>query len=228
MVYAIKTEDFEGPLDLLLTLIENQKLDVCKISISLVTNDYLKIIANMKQSSEDVADFLVVASRLLYFKSKSLLPTTANEIEEEIDDLEQQLKEYQKFKQASKELEDILKKGKTVFAARGNQALPPVFKGPENVTIDDLLKILIDLISKLPENDRETRLEPKVSLQEKISLLRKMTAQKKKINLREIFRRSGTKTEIIVIFLAVLELVRTKEVGLIQKTNFGDLILKKL
>lgn len=228
MVYAVKVEDFEGPLDLLLTLIENQKLDICKISISLVTNDYLKIIANMKQSSEDVADFLVVASRLLYFKSKSLLPTTANEIEEEIDDLEQQLKEYQKFKQASKELEDILKKGKTVFTARIKPDLPPIFKGPENVTIDGLVKILIDLISKLPEGDKETKLEPKVNLQEKLALLRQVITEKKKINLREIFRHARTKTEIIVTFLAVLELVRKKEVSLIQKTNFGDLILKKL
>ncbi len=95
-------------LDLLLSLIENQKLDINQLSISTVTDQYLAIIAELDQSSEEIADFLVIASKLLYIKSKALLPTIPSEEEDEIEDLEKQLVEYKKYKEAAEEFDKIL------------------------------------------------------------------------------------------------------------------------
>ena len=97
-MYAVKIEHFEGPFDLLLQLIEGEKLDITQISLGKITDEYLEHLNDLDARSHDVAEFLVIASRLIYIKSKAIIPTlpTAEE-EEEIEDLENKLREYKKF-----------------------------------------------------------------------------------------------------------------------------------
>ncbi|MFA5584913.1 MAG: segregation/condensation protein A [Bacteriovoracaceae bacterium] len=229
MAYKIKTKLFEGPLDLLLNLIESRKLDINQISISSVTNEYLTIIAEMKKSSEEIADFLVLASRLLYIKSKALLPVITSEEQEETDDLEEQLKEYKKFKEVSLELEKILSQEQIIYPVKGPESSNEVFLPPKNITLENLINILMEVLKKIPEEKEiEKKLEPKISLQEKLIFLREAVAKNKKISFSELLKKTKSKIEIIVTFLAVLEMSRTREILLIQKTNFSDLILKKI
>jgi len=112
---TVITKQFEGPLDLLLNLIEKEKLNICQISLAKITNTYLEEIQKIDASSENLADFLIVASKLLYLKSRAILPVLSPEEEEEIEDLEAQLKEYKKFKELSNQFSEILGKNQRSF-----------------------------------------------------------------------------------------------------------------
>ncbi|MDD5693364.1 MAG: segregation/condensation protein A [Patescibacteria group bacterium] len=228
-MYKVELEKFAGPLDLLLQLIENEKLDVCELSLSKITDTYLTELKKMDKSSEELAEFVVIAAKLLYVKSKGLLPSieTAEE-EQEIADLEAALLEYQKYKEAAKTFEQILEKNMRSYS---RQAVPEkviLFSPPKDVNRQKLFEILAKLLAKNEIKPEEEIIKPvKFSLEEKKGEISRMI-HKGKVSFTSLFKRSTTKAEIIVTFLAILEMVKQKEIVVSQNKNFADFSLSRV
>jgi segregation and condensation protein A len=226
--YEIISEQFSGPLDLLLGLIEGRELDITKISLAQVADDYLRYVRqNQGINPEEMADFLVVAAKLILIKSKVLLPNM--EIEEE-GDLEVQLKLYKEFLEASKLIEAMIKKKKfSLSREKLPVGIEPEFNPPKNLNsskMAQIFRIVIDRLEpliKLPERT----VRRVVNIEEKIRHIRDYLVSKIQTTFRELVGR-GDKAEAIVSFLALLELVKQRTVELNQDEMFGDISIKKV
>jgi len=231
LMYKIKTNKFKGPLDLLLQLIEKNKLEITEISLAEVTEQYLENLAELKKHEvEDLADFLVVAARLLLLKSKALLPFLQSE-EEEVDDLQKQLKMYKEFVQASEKIRDILARKNFAYSREKLPVKTEVdFSPPEKMEIKQLkhsfLLVLkrLDPIVKMPRQ----MMEKSISLQQTIFDIKNNLKKKKALNFQSMISKAQNKTEVIVNFLALLELMKQKQLYLKQKNNFNDITIKKI
>src|SRR3989344_3944693 len=151
MRYEVKLDQFSGPLDKLLELIEEKKLEVTTISLATVTDDflnYLKAMADHEKHPSVLADFVVVAARLLLIKSKALLPSLELTQEEEMDirDLESRLKIYQEYRNASVLLQKLWAESQQSFARQYLMNLPPVFYPPQDLKVEDLDKAMRNLL----------------------------------------------------------------------------------
>ena len=233
------TEKFSGPLGLLLSLIESEDLDITEINLAKIADEYVNYIRGASDiNPEEMADFLVVAAKLLFIKSKALLPYlyTAEE-DEEINDLERQLRMYKEFVNASLKIK-TLAEGKhflylpPTIKNRRAQFNLPVFNAPAKVTkeilAEVLARILLNLEKQQEEKLPEERLEPKISIDEKIFLIKKMLIDKLRINFSKLLAAAQSKTEVVVSFLAVLELAKQKELFFEQEELFGEIHLSKL
>jgi len=223
----VKTKSFEGPLDLLLNLIEKEKLDICQISLAKITNDYLGEIQKIDASNENLADFLIVASKLLYLKSRAILPVLSTEEEEEIEDLEAQLKEYKKFKALSNQFSEILDKNQRSFEPGARNSDMNLFLPPTNVDMNCLMGILQNALDRIPkEKKAERKVELKVTLEEKLDHLHGLIKKSKKFSFRSVIKDAKTKGEVIITFLALLEMIKRKMVSVEQNKNFADITVK--
>lgn len=227
---AVKEKTYEGPLDLLLDLIEKEKLDISKISLAKITNDYLAKIQKIDASNKNLADFLVIASKLLYLKSRAILPVLAPEEEEEIEDLESQLKEYKKFKELSGQFSEIIDKDQRSFEPGIRNADFSLFLPPQNIDMDFLMKMLQEALNKMPKEKekKEKRVEVKVTLEEKMDHLRTIIKKSKKFSFKSVIKETKTKGEVIVTFLALLEMIKRKMVRVEQSKTFGDITVQGL
>ena len=175
MIYEVKLEKFEGPLDLLLELIEEQKLNIAELSIAKVADDYLEYVRGEENISlENLAEFVNIASKIILIKSRSILTTleVTPEEEKEIKDLEEQLREYRKFKEASAKLSALF--GKKVMHSREYLAgSTAVFSPPKNFNAFDLKKYFRSIIDQivLPEKIPEEAVREIVTLEQKINEL---------------------------------------------------------
>ena len=233
-MHKVKVEQFEGPLDLLLQLIEDQKLEITQVSLAQVTEQYIKILNQStpeQVTSTELADFLVVAARLLLIKSKALLPFLQWDEEDEADELTKQLKIYKEYLEASKVIAKLL--GEKTFSFSRVKlwtteeigfAPPPMLK-TENLrasfasviaNLDSFVNIPTDVIRKT------------IDIQEKIQQIRDHIAAKVSTNFSEILRQAKDKTEIIVSFLALLELIKQRTVVVRQSKNFEDITVERL
>ena len=229
MSYQFSVEQFEGPLDLLLKLIEDEKLDITTISLAKVTDQYLAYIAHEEVLPPDeIADFLVVAAKLIYMKSKYLLPALQLD-DEDGQDLEQQLKIYREYFQASKVISKMI--GRKKFSYMRTQPLKQVrtqgFYPPQGLTVrhmaDSLIHVIgrLDIIARLPKIILKTT----VSIREKIQALTK--ALERGILEFHRFYDSGNKQDVIVSFLALLELVKLRHVQVEQSAIFSKIIISR-
>ena len=227
---AVKDKTFEGPLDLLLNLIEKEKLDICQISLAKITNDYLSEIQKIDASNENLADFLIVASKLLYLKSRAILPVLSTEEEEEIEDLETQLKEYKKFKELSGQFSDILDKNQRSFEPGVRNSNINLFLPPLGVDLNYLMNVLQEALNRMPklEKAEEKRVETKVTLEETLDRLQGLIKKSKKFSFKSVVKDAKTKGEIIVTFLALLEMIKRKMVSVEQNKNFADITVQGL
>ena len=225
-MYKIKNEQFEGPLDLLLSLIEKEQLDITQISLSKITGEYLNIIADLPGNSADLADFLVIAAKLLYIKSRTLIPGVATKEEEaEIEDLESKLREYSQFKAAAKHLESVLSENTRSFTRRAAAENPISFTPPANIDEAGLFAIFQDILKKIVEEkpqNAELKQKPEVTLEERRDYIVKHLKKTGKVGFRKILGSAKTKIDIIITFLAILEMVKQKEVRVEQTGNFAD------
>jgi len=229
-MYQFEIEKFNGPLDLLLQLVEQQKLGITEISISQVTDQFLSHIESLEDlDPEELSDFLVIAARLLVMKSKAILPTY--EPDEEVDDLEKQLKIYKEFLDASRVLEELLKKETFSFS----RSKPPFdmtieFSPAKNMNIDNLKQSFLVVLKRLDPLVKMPRqmIERTVSLQQKIDHLKNHINKIKKIGLRELIKNAESKTEVIISFLAMLELAKQKHVTISQDKLFDDILIEKI
>lgn len=217
-------------MDLLLQLIEKEDLDINQISLAKISDEFVDYVdKSSKIPAEELADFLLVASKLIYIKSKSLLPYLVwDDEEEEAMDLANQLKIYKEFLEASKKVEGLMKQ-KKYFFVRERVAVPPGFYPPENATPKILGKIFAEILHRIePLIARGKEIKEKiVSIKQKIEDLRAEIGRRARIGFREFAARAKNKTEVIVSFLALLELIKQKTVDVSQGEMFGDIEISK-
>jgi len=245
MSLEIKLEAFEGPMDLLMLLIEKNKVDIYNIPISLITDQYLQYVEDMEQASPDLdvlSDFLVMAATLLDIKARMLLPKEEDENGEEIDprtELVQRLIEYQEFKFMARELgeqygvaEMPLFKEATVpdevLSYRPDIDYNDLLSG---VTMERLSAVFRMVMEKQEEKEDpirssfgEIRKEP-VRLSDRLAHVLDIGREKKKFSFRELLGDSGSRAETVVTFLACLELIKIGQVLVSQEEIFGDILL---
>ena len=226
----IALKQFTGPLDALLQLVEERKVPITELSISAVTEQYLQYLDTLEEADpNDLADFLVVAAKLLLLKSKALLPQFAPE-EDEGPNLIDQLRLYKMFVVASRQLE-----ARWLAALRSYGRSEPIRvvvdpTPPANVTIDSLRLSMTKLVQRLkpPKPLPFTTIDRTVSLKEKIAHLRQLLTQHGSINFFTMVADRASRTDVIVGFLALLELVKQQAAAVDQDTLFGDIVIKRL
>lgn len=226
--YQIKTDVFEGPLELLLDLVEKRKLFINEISLAQVADDYIAHLKQFEKMPVDfVSNFLIVASTLILIKSKSLLPTLTLTEEEtgDIDELERRLKEYQKIRELSLNVKEMF--GKKVSFPRGqSRIIETVFTPSNEITKQSIFDAMRDVILHFP---KKVTL-PKVIVKKVVSLEEMMDRLTTRItgSLRMSFREFAgvgkeEKVNIIVSFLAMLELVKQGMIAVTQGSHDEDI-----
>lgn len=221
--------EFSGPMDLLLYLIRQEQVDIYDIPVARITDEYLRYLQLMKELDIALAgDFLVMAAQLIELKSKMLLPRdplAAIDEEEMLDprsELVNQLLEHQKYKAAAQMLWSRATVEQAVFT-RGE--LETDKQNPEvAVGLFDLLKVFQQILARHKEEVLMEIEREEMTMTEMLERLRNMVLSAGELNLRKFFERAGSRRELVLAFLSVLELVRTTEISLIQRETFGEII----
>ncbi|MBC7259282.1 MAG: segregation/condensation protein A [Chloroflexi bacterium] len=232
--YQVQLPVFEGPLDLLLHLIEEQQLDITKVSLAQVTQQYLDYIAHAEAINPDqLADFLVVAAKLIYIKSTVLLPQMVVSEEEEEDagdDLVRQLLLYRQFKQAAAYLRALEEQGNRAFVRVAPPVGLPRTVDLEDVTLDALVQAVREALAVAPPappvNDVVAPLL--ITVDEKIAFIQERLARRGRVSFRQLVRQARSRMEVIVTFLAVLEMVKRQLVEAYQEALFGEVFIAAL
>lgn len=244
MDYKVVIETFEGPLDLLLHLIEKAKVDIYDIPIKEITNQYIEYIKNMQELDLEVtSEFLTMASTLLEIKSKMLLPSYKDEDSEcqqlemeEVDprlELVERLVEYKKYKMAADKLRDketiqkkVFTKLKEEIVAEEDCELPL-----EGLDLSKLVESLNNVLKKINNKYKAVDIDEiqrdEITLEESIDRIMRMLDNHSKINFSKLFDENSTRSEIVVSFLSVLELIKMKYITVRQEVNFTDIIIIK-
>lgn len=233
MNYEVKIDAFEGPLDLLLHLIKESKVDIWDIKIVDITDQYLNYIKSMESLNLNIAsEYLVMASELMEMKSKMLLPRYQEESEEEeIDPREQlihRLIEYQKYKEMTKNFKE-LEEVRHEFYTKAPESLKDyVEEGTvinSDVTLDDLMKAFEKFLErKKQEKPLSTTVTKKeITVEERRTSIKNILKEKKKVDFFDLFEEI-TKEYIVVTFLAVLEMAKKQELIIYQENNFDHII----
>jgi segregation and condensation protein A len=232
-LYEIHLDNFSGPLDLLLHLIKKNEMDVYDIPMAEITGQYLSILDAMKTLNLDIAgEFLLMAASLIHVKSKMLLPKLVEEsIDEEDDDpraeLVRRLLEYQKYKEVAGDIEEMPQLNRDLFARYAPE--PEILEETESefaaVGLFDLLEALQEVLKTSPEpRFHEVNLE-QLSVTDRINTIMTSLQGQKSIVFNDLFVNGANRNEVIVSFLAILELVRLKMVKFMQNDRFGSIWL---
>lgn len=232
--FVIKNEKFEGPLDLLLDLIEKRKLLINEFSLAQITDDYIAYIQRTPEHTiARQADFILIASTLLLIKSRSLLPqlTLSTEEESDIEDLERRLRIYQRIKELSVHVKDRFGKSPLYFA-KDKKEVRVIFTPDSKTNITHLKKLLEEVLERIPKPKTEVKatIKKAVSIEEMIDSLTSRIQKAIKMSFKE-FTGGSPKTReekvtVIVSFLALLEMVKQGMVGANQNNTFDDIIVE--
>lgn len=237
MGYKLRLEMFEGPLDLLLYLIKKNDIDIYDIPISEITDQYMEYIETMKTLDLNVVgDFLVMAATLMHIKSKMLLPPDplAQEEEEEDprDELVRRLEEYKKFKEIADQLKD--KEGlrqdhfpRTIDEAALTELKEDAKEVLIEATLFDLINALSQALKKIPQTTTYQITQEEFTVEQKIHAILHILVEQESLNLGEFFSKSETKMEVVVTFMAILELVRLKEIVCVQRRLFDEILIQR-
>ncbi len=231
MPITIKLEKFEGPLALLLELIEAKKLEISEISLADVTDQYLAYIKKAELiPSENLADFLVVASRLLLIKSRSLLPSflLSKEEEAEVRELEHALKEYQRYKEASKTIKSLVLSERIIVSRSLWQGREGSFSPPKNISSLLLEKALTGVVLNLQrflQPFDKAVMKRVETIESKIKEILGRVEGKAASTLKDLAR-PEEKLDLILAFLAVLFLFKEKVVHISQDNPFGEILIE--
>ncbi len=230
--YKVKLEIFEGPLDLLLYLIKRDELDIYDISIERITRQYLEYLQAFKELNIDVAgEFIVMAANLLYIKSRSLLPADQQPPEEEAEEddprweLIRQLIEYKKFKEAAAQLHDRALEQENIFVRVGistSESVRPLLLG--EVGIFQLINAFQNVIKRVEAREELQQIfGENYTVSDKIETILARVSEGGAVKFSELFAEMASRVEIVVTFLALLELIRLKQVRAIQPGQFGEI-----
>lgn len=231
MSYKIKLEMFEGPLDLLLYLVKKDHLNIYDIPIAKVTEQYLQYINFMQLLDLNIAgEFLVMAATLMQIKSKMLLPAEEGQTEEEQEDpraeLIKRLLEYEKFKQIAESLRQKETGQREVFKRPKVELDKDTFVEREvyfEASIFDLINAFSKALKDVPKEVFYEVIKDEFTIEEKIHQILHHLLEVETVKLSDLFNRSKNKLEIIVTFLAILELVRMKEIIARQSESFQEI-----
>jgi segregation and condensation protein A len=234
--YAVSLPAFSGPLDLLLHLIETQELDISAISLMTVTEQYLQTLAQLEEIEPGaLADFLVVASRLLYIKSHHLLPKPRPPVEDEEeasgDALVRQLLEYRRFKEVAGFLRGREEQGLRVYVRTVEKPEVERRLDMSGVDLAKLQQALRRVLDRLPSEGPLPRVKTyPITVAEQIDYVRQAVAERMRatghgLGFEDLLGRGATRLDVIVTFLAVLELVKLHELEVVQDATFGEIYL---
>lgn len=238
MGYKVKLEVFEGPLDLLLHLIKKNDIDIYDIPVANITEQYLGYLDFMQILDLSVAgEFLVMAATLMHIKSRMLLPQpeiSEEDVEEEDprDELVKKLLEYKKFKEAASELSARAVRQKDFFS-RGVSVVPSELKNIKKdeeyfeASVFDLITAFTKVMSEIPKQLFYEVIKDEFTVEEKMHDIFHLLVKKQRLHFNELFRKQDNKIEVITTFLAILELIRLKEIVVKQSKVFGDIIVEK-
>ena len=235
--YAIKIENFEGPLDLLCHLIEINKMNIYDIQINEITDQYIQYLNKMEEMNLEIAsEFVVMASTLLYLKSKKLLPKQEEE-EEELteEELIRRIIEYKKFKEISKVLkQNFMKNGNRYYKSQENIELPKqkLEKDYDNTVIPNIYSELIERnrakINQNAKNIEKIALVENYTVASKVKEMFKVLVKQKRFVFNKLFSlNKHNKQEVVTAFSGLLEMSRRKKVETTQEELFGDITVEK-
>lgn len=233
----IVVDNFSGPVDLLLDLLDQEKLDITTVSLAEVTDQYwAELEGNGDKDPDTLADFINIGSRLLYIKSCALLPSAkppeadlVEEIDQTAEELTQMLAEHKRFRDAVDLFRQLEEEGRRTFARvtpirKNDIPLPP---GLEGVTLGTLLSAVKDALAERPAEPEEAvlHIEP-VTVNEKMAEITQAVAHNRgRLRFRPLLAECKTRTEIVVLFLAVLEMIKGGGLWAEQESPFGDIEL---
>ncbi|MBU1083937.1 MAG: segregation/condensation protein A [Candidatus Omnitrophota bacterium] len=232
MSYKVKLNIFEGPLDLLLFLIKKDKIDIYDIPVAVITDQYLEYMNLMKMLDLEIAgEFLVMAATLIHIKSKMLLPEEDREDETEEEDpreeLVRRLLEYKKYKEAAAHLKEMQDLHSEVFLRRGSGMSEKIISddGTEyfEASLFDLISSFKKILTGVTKEAFHKVFKDEFSVDDKIHEIYHMLAKQPSIYFSSLFIRAGSKDEVIVIFLAILELMKRSEIFVVQKGHFEEI-----
>ncbi len=226
--YTVKLEFFEGPLDLLLHLIRRNQVDIYDIPIATITDQYLDYLNMMRSLNLDVAgEFLLMAATLLQIKSKTLLPLPPEEEEEEGEDpraeLVNRLLEYQKYKEAAARLHERDMLDRNIFV-QGDQAEGSEERGLVEVGVFELIEALRDVFNRASIEAAYDITLDRITIEERIAqILEAVNLERSGLLFSSLFSGVSSKEEIILTFLALLELIKMRMIKVYQRTPFGPI-----
>jgi len=231
-VHQIKLQQFEGPLDLLLNLIEEQKLNITEISLAEVTEQFLQYIKQLEKiEPTGLADYLSIAAKLLVIKSKAILPTLEVDAEDEdvALDLTEKLLLYKQFKEVGKYFKKLDNRRRQSFTRTLAFSERISFSPDTEVNADVMHTGILRIINALRELDNlpKAQIKEAISIQEKIDHLQIVLSEKIETKLSDLLATSKNKPEMIITFLALLELIKQKVLIVEQETLFTDITIKK-
>lgn len=231
--HHIKINQFEGPLDMLLQLIEARELEITKISLAEVTDQYISYLKEIEETHpEMLVNFLTIASRLILIKSKALLPIleAGNEAEEDAGDLARRLEEYRVIKILAKKLQELDKQKNISFSRVSDKSIRPVFFPPRNATANVLHKYFNKISEELFISSQvlpKKEIKEIIKLEDRIKELQEKVAKGHINNFGSFSSKGSSRLEVIVNFLALLHLLRQGIVAVEQQEAFGEIDITK-
>jgi len=229
--YSVKTGEFEGPMDLLLQLIEAEKMDITKVSLSLITDEFLKIVEQEENfNAGEIADFLAVAAKLLLIKSRILLPSLNIGSEDEGEQLAKQLKIYKEYRDAAKNIKKMLTIERFMFARpKALRVIETKFVPPHNLSLDRMKDLFAGALRRLEPvvNLPNQLIKRAISIKDKISHISRLIFSQASLTFKQLINKKQDKVDIVVSFLALLELVKQRAVKVEQGDLFSDINISK-
>jgi segregation and condensation protein A len=237
--YQVQFEVFEGPLDLLLYLIKKEEVDIYEVNLTKLATQFIEYVDLMRQFDLEVAgEFLVMASTLMYIKSRELLPVDQQAVVEEEDEgvdprfeLIRQLVEYKKFKDAAAQLQVLEEKQENVFPRVPGKIEFEAEAAPvkSEVGIFDLLNAVNGILKRFAAKAASSReiYEDKWTVSEKFEYVRNLIAERGAVKFTELFEQAANRAEIVCTFLALLELIRLKQIVCVQPEPFAEIEITK-
>lgn len=226
----VKLEKFTGPLDLLLSLIEEEKLNITEISLSQVTEQFFAYLNELEEKDpESLADFLVIATRLVYLKSKNLLPYLMPE-EDDGPNLADQLRLYKMFVEASTKINKMWLTDNLAYGRFEAPLRPTEFIPPQNAGLENLKNSYLNLLKRLKPIDPlpQVKIDRSISVKHQIESIYNLLKSGKKVSFSQIIKGAGSRTEVIVNFLALLELIKAERIFITQNNSFEDIEINKI
>ena len=230
MNYELKIEKFSGPIEKLLGLIEEKKLEITELNLAEVTADFLNYVKRIENiEPRFLADFVVIAAKLLLIKSKALLPNLqlTEEEEKDIKDLENRLKIYRQFKPAIDHLKELSERNKISISQPLFSRRPIIFYPSENLKIGELHKAIKGIFGNFKQFQNETKIikSSLITLEEKIEeIVSRLGIESFRF---EELTKEKPRSEIIVLFLALLHLLAKQSIRVEQKEKFSDIMINK-
>lgn len=232
MKQELQIQNFDGPLDLLLQLIENRELDITIISLSEVAEQFISYLETIEERSpEELADFLVIATRLLLLKSQALLPYLQADEEQDPNELATQLKMYKRYVDAMEGVQQMLLAGNQLFGSKPSVREQVItFRPPSVFELNDLRNLFVDVLEGLAPIVRipKAAIEKVVTLREKFTQIHELLKKQKQLSFTELLADSNDRGEVVVTFLALLELMKKQEIAVTQQSPQDTITIQSL